>query len=215
MGQFDAPGDLKGYAFKYNGQGITLYVTNDGHAVLGTLLDAKGKDLSEAPLEKLVYKPLGQEMWASLEKSTWIADGKSTAKHIVYVFTDPHCPYCTAFWKSAGPWVDSGKVQLRHILVGILRPDSAGKAAALLAAKNPKQALHDYEESNSKDDFKPLSEIPKDLEKKLADNVALMTKLGSQATPAIFYMDDHNRLQHYQGAPTKKQLINIMEGKTL
>jgi len=41
VGSFDAPGGLKGYAARYNGQGIALYLTPDGdHVVIGSLLDA-------------------------------------------------------------------------------------------------------------------------------------------------------------------------------
>lgn len=43
VGSFDAPGGLKGYAARYNGQGLALYLTADGeHVLIGTLLDAKG-----------------------------------------------------------------------------------------------------------------------------------------------------------------------------
>ena len=64
VGSFDAPGGLKGYAARYNGQGIALYLTPDGdHVLIGSLLDANGQDLTHAPLEKLVYEPLGKEMW--------------------------------------------------------------------------------------------------------------------------------------------------------
>src|SRR3546814_8987929 len=61
------------------------------------------------------------------------------------MFSDPNCPYCNMFWKQARPWVESGKVQLRHIMVGMLRADSAGKSAALLSAKDPRAALNEHE----------------------------------------------------------------------
>ena len=44
---FDAPAGLKGYAARFNGQGMTLYLTEDGqHVLVGNLLDARGKNLS-------------------------------------------------------------------------------------------------------------------------------------------------------------------------
>lgn len=48
----------------------------------------------------------------------------------------PNCPFRNLFWKQARPWVEAGDVQLRHVMVGMLRPDSAGKSAALLAAED-------------------------------------------------------------------------------
>ena len=79
-----------------------------------------------------------------MENSTWIADGNADAPRIIYMFSDPNCPYCNMFWKQARPWVESGKVQLRHIMVGMLRADSAGKSAALLSAKDPQAALNEH-----------------------------------------------------------------------
>jgi hypothetical protein len=75
----------------------------------------------------------------------------------VYVFTDPNCPYCNKFWADAQAWVDSGKVQLRHIMVGILTPTSADKAAALLGDKNPAAALNAYEQSHASTNAKVLA----------------------------------------------------------
>ena len=89
--------------------------------------------------------PTSERIWGQLAQATWLADGQAKAPRTVYVFTDPNCPYCNKFWSDARPWVDSGKVQLRHVIVGILTPTSPGKAAALLADKNPAQALDAYE----------------------------------------------------------------------
>jgi len=211
VGSFDAPGGLKGYAARYNGQGMALYLTPDGeHVLIGSLLDAKGEDLTRAHLEKLVYEPLGKEMWTRMENSTWIADGKADAPRIIYMFSDPNCPYCNMFWKQARPWVESGKVQLRHIMVGMLRADSAGKSAALLSAKDPQAALNEHEAAGKASKLKALEKIPAALEKQLTDNLMLMSELGAQATPAIFYLDDNGRLQQHQGAPQPDALADIM-----
>jgi thiol:disulfide interchange protein DsbG len=72
-----------------------------------------------------------------MEKASWILDGKKEAPVIVYVFADPFCPYCKQFWQQARPWVESGKVQLRTLLVGVIKPESPATAAAILAAKDP------------------------------------------------------------------------------
>lgn len=32
-------------------------------------------------------------VWKNLEKATWIQDGQKNAPRIVYVFSDPNCPY--------------------------------------------------------------------------------------------------------------------------
>lgn len=86
------------------------------------------------------------------------ANGKSVvdsgrekeAPVIVYVFADPFCPYCKQFWQQARPWVESGKVQLRTLLVGVIKPESPATAAAILATKDPAKTRHDYEASGGK-----------------------------------------------------------------
>lgn len=70
---------------------------------------------------------------------------KKDAPVVLYVFADPFCPYCKQFWQQARPWVESGKVQLRTLLVGVIKPESPATAAAILAAKDPAKTWHDYE----------------------------------------------------------------------
>ncbi|MNF90203.1 Thiol:disulfide interchange protein DsbG precursor [compost metagenome] len=213
-GSFDAPNGLRGYAAEYQNRGMALYLTPDGkHVLVGSLFDEQGQDLSEAPLEKLVYAPMSKEVWAKMEKTAWIADGKADAPRIVYLFSDPNCPYCNMFWQQARPWVESGKVQLRHIMVGIIREDSPGKSAALLAAKYPQKALQDHEGAGKGSSLKALKEVPPAIQAKLAANMQLMEELELSATPAIFYMDDKGELQQQQGAPSPDKLVKILGPK--
>ena len=213
VGSFDAPSGLKGYAAQYQNRGMALYLTADGNVLVGNLYDADGKDLSLAPLQKLVYAPMAKEVWANMEKSNWIQDGKKDAPRTVYLFSDPNCPYCNMFWEQARPWVESGKVQLRHIMVGIIREDSPAKSAALLAAKDPQQALHEHEQAGKASKLKPLTKIPADVQAKLDANAQLMTDLDVSATPAIFYLDEQGNLQQQQGAPSPDKLVKILGPK--
>ena len=211
VGRFDAPSGLQGYAGRYNGQSMALYLTEDAeHVMVGTLLDASGRDVSRAPLDELVYQPMAQEMWAELEASHWIRDGAEDAERVIYTFTDPNCPFCSMFWEQARPWVDAGKVQLRHIMVGILRADSAGKSAAILSAKDPEAALHEHETG---DGVEAMTRIPAAIDRQLSANQELMRKLGAQATPAIFYQDEQGRMQQQQGAPRPDRLTAILGPK--
>ena len=218
VGTFPSPGGLTAYA-AYTGQTpVALYMTPDGkHVIAGTLFDAEGKNLTSGALEKLVGKAMADAVWTQLEKSHWIADGRDGAPRTVYVFTDPNCPYCNKLWSDARPWVDAGKVQLRHVMVGILTPTSAGKAAALLNDKNPAAALDAYERahvaSNEKslasgrpkplgdDGVKPLSIVPPALQARLDANAKLMASYGLQATPAVVWRDAKGSVQMRQGLP--------------
>lgn len=211
VGRFDAPGGLQGYAARYQGQGVALYLTPDGeHVLAGSLFDAKGEDLSLARLDTLVHEPYAQQMWLRLQDSAWIADGNPKAPRIVYVFSDPNCPYCNLFWNQARPWVEAGKVQLRHVMVGLIRADSTGKSATLLSAKDPQAALKTHESAGKASTLKPLVTIADAVQKKLAGNAALMTELGTHATPAIFWLDAKGHLQQQQGAPRAEALAELM-----
>ena len=218
VGTFPAPGGLTAWAGYIGQRPLSLFVTPDGkHVIAGTLLDAQGEEVAEAALEKTVRGAMTAGAWSKLESSHWIEDGKKDAPRTVYVFTDPNCPYCNKFWADARPWVDSGKVVLRHVMVGILTPTSAGTAAALLAAKDPAAALSAYErghmEQNGKSiasgrvrpladaGLKPLEDIPADIERKLTANHRLMASLGLQATPAMVWRDANGAVQMRTGAP--------------
>ncbi|MFB5744967.1 thiol:disulfide interchange protein DsbG [Cedecea sp. P7760] len=213
-GEFKAPGDLQGYAMQYQGQGTTVYLTPDKqHAIMGNLVDAAGKNLSDAEVEKFVYAPMAKEMWQSLEKHRWIAAGDAKASRIVYVFADPYCPYCTQFWEQAQPWLKSGKVQLRVLLVGMLRPDSGQKAAAILMSKDPAKTLADYENSKGKLALQKPEKIDPVIGEALKDNLTLMDDLGGNATPSIYYLNAEGRLQQHQGMPDAETLNTILGDK--
>jgi thiol:disulfide interchange protein DsbG len=159
-----------------------------------------------------------REVWAQLGQSRWIADGRDDAPRKVYVFTDPNCPFCAKFWADARTWVDAGKVQLRHVIVGILTPSSAGRAAALLAAPDPVAALATHEQAHAgptqqalaaggrprplgEAGVKPLFSVPAAVKAQLDANAMLMTAYGLQATPAVVWLNDKGQAQARQGIP--------------
>jgi len=218
VGTFPSPGGLTAWAGYMGQQAIALYVTPDGkHVIAGTLLDAEGKDVNRSVLEKTVSKPMTDGVWGQLQRSGWIADGSDKAPRTIYVFTDPNCPYCNKLWSDARPWVEAGRVQLRHVIVGILTPTSPGKAAALLADKNPAAILAAYERAQTAatakglasghprplgdQGIKPLSTIPPAVQAQLDRNVSLMSNLGMQATPAVVWRDAKGSVQMRTGVP--------------
>jgi len=178
-----------------------------------------------SPHEVLAQESPAQQ-WSHLEHSHWIADGKSDAPRVVYVFTDPNCPYCNKFWSEARPWVHAGRVQLRHVIVGVLTATSPAKAAALLASKNPSWTFDAYERRNAAsvtqavaqghphalDDpsLRALSPVPPELEAALAGNEQLMTSLGLRATPGFAWHDADGRLQILLGLPQGSELEKML-----
>ncbi len=212
VGEFDAPGGLRGFAGVVGGQQpAAAYVTPDGkHVLVGSLFDATGEDVSAAPLEKLAAKPMSEKMWNKLDASAWVRDGRADAPRVVYTFSDANCPYCHRFWEAARPWVDSGKVQLRHIMVGVIREDSPAKAAAILTAPNPSAALLENEHHFDKGGIKPVAKLSPDVANKLDANQELMIEMGFQGTPGILFKDDKGMLQRRSGMPQGQDMDLVM-----
>lgn len=64
IGTFDAPGGLTGYAGMVDQQPLAIYLTADGkQAIVGSMIDAQGANLSQEPLNRLVSKPMSVKIW--------------------------------------------------------------------------------------------------------------------------------------------------------
>lgn len=125
---FAAPGGMTGYVGEVQGQPVAFYLTPDEeHVVVGPMLSASGENLTEPKIQQLVVGPKNAKAWQALEAANWVRDGSADAPVVIYTFTDPNCPYCHRFQRESQPWVAAGKVQLRHVVVGILRQDSLPK----------------------------------------------------------------------------------------
>ncbi len=155
--------------------------------------------------------------WAELEHAGWIADGRDDAPRKIYVFTDANCPYCTKFWSDARPWVESGKVQLRHVMVAVISPTSVGKAAALMTDPDPAKRLAGYEQAHafgvarmmaggpkqSLEDPKlqPLAQVPDAVKATLMAHERLMNRLRLQGTPGIAWRAPNGEVAAQVGVP--------------
>lgn len=211
MGEFEAPGGLRGFAGVAGQRPIALYVTPDGaHAVVGTMVDEKGADVAAPALRRLVVEPMSKRIWAQLEQSHWVADGSADAPRVVYTFTDPNCPYCHRFWQAARRWVQSGKVQLRHILVGVIRQDSANKAAAIMTAASPTEALTLNEQRQSQGGIEGVPVVSREMRDRLDANERLMSDLGFQGTPGILFQDEAGLIQTRAGLPQPEDMEVVL-----
>lgn len=209
--QFDAPAGMQGYIAEFKGQVMTLYVSSDNkYLFTGAMLDAQGNNIGEEAVQAYISGPKSIKDWQQLESSHWILDGSATAQRIIYTFTDPNCPYCKKFWQSARPWVESGQVQIRHILVGILRADSLGKAATILSADNPAELLGKHEGGNLLPELVALQEPSPEVRNKLMENHQSMMRLGVSATPATFYRDAAGAVQKQMGLPPESMMMEIL-----
>jgi len=209
LNSFDAPGGLTGYAVRSSGQGTILYVTPDGeHVLAGTLLDAQGHNLTREHMAKYMPKPDLSKAWAKLEKADYVAVGADDPKRVVYVFTDPNCPYCHALWKATVPYYKEG-LQVRYVPVAVLRDSSMGKAAAILGDEDPPAALRRNEKAFKDGGIEPVKDPHGKGTKGVNANTHLMQQLGIQGTPAIFYKDADGKVRSANGMPSLDRLARI------
>jgi thiol:disulfide interchange protein DsbG len=210
-GSFEAPGGMTGYVGDMQGRPVAFYLTSDKkHVIVGTMLTASGDNLTESKIQELVSGPQNEKAWGQLENADWVRDGNVDAPVIVYTFTDPNCPFCHRFRQAAEPWIDAGKVQLRHVLVGILKQDSLPKAATILGSDNPREALKENQQSHGKGGIAVDRNIVSAHAKKVQKNNQLMSSLGLSATPSTYYRDGNENIQMKQGAPRPGEMEAIM-----
>jgi thiol:disulfide interchange protein DsbG len=209
MQEFKVGGGMRAFAASAGDHPVAVYVTSDGKAILGTRVDADGEPVDAQVLEKLVVEPMNDKAWAQLGATTWIRDGKESAPRVIYVFTDANCPYCHQFWQAARPWVDAGKVQLRDIMVGVIKADSPAKAAAILDAPDPAAALLENEKKFGHGGIAPAKSVPDGVQKTLDANQILMLAMGFRGTPGIVVRNADGQLKKYNGMPQQALLDEV------
>jgi len=209
-GPLKAPDGYRGFVGEYRGRTLPVYLLPDGeHTVIGSLYDRAGNDLTSAPLEAASAPVLDDATWAALGKTRYIAEGATHPKRIVYVFTDTECPYCHKLWAATQPLLAGGDVQVRHILVAVISPNSPYRAAAILEAADPLAALQKHEQSFGRSTVAPAKTLAPATEAALVANGELMDKLGVQGTPATVYRDADGSIHMAAGMPPDAQLKTI------
>ncbi|MEX0373909.1 thiol:disulfide interchange protein DsbG [Spiribacter pallidus] len=210
---FEAPSGLTGYTVSFQGQTLAAYLTSDGeHVVVGTLLDGDGTNLSQPVIEAAANAARPESDWAALAKAGWIADGSDEAERVVYAFTDPNCPFCHRFYQQSRDWIEAGAVQIRHVMVGVLRQDSLPKSATLLASDDPSAALAEHEANFDEGGVTPADRLPAEAQERVQQNNQLMSELGIRGTPSVFYRDDEGKIRLVRGLPRGDQMQAVMGG---
>jgi len=150
-----------------------------------------------------------------IQNATSVVEGASGAdvKTTIYVFMDPNCIYCHFTWKALQPYEAHG-LQVHWIPLGFLKPDSLGKAAALLHDAHPADALREtemkYVVKTESGGIAPMATIPADIAAKLKANMALFEKAGFEGTPTVIYKDAHGKWIDIDGMPKLSTLPVIL-----
>ena len=213
LGPIASRGGLNAWAAEARGRPIAIYQTPDmRHVVIGTMLDMDGREPSKPDVVAALRTNLSKEVIEQLAGTSWIGDGSPKSPRTVYVFTDLNCESCFKFWLDARPWVDRGKVQLRHILVGLRGPESTGRAAAVLAASNPSTLFlklsDDCATTASRPHLPwafrcemPAASAPEAIKSKLDTNMHVLRHFGFNQLPAVVWIDRNGELKKQVGVP--------------
>ncbi|MEQ9547620.1 MAG: thiol:disulfide interchange protein DsbG [Marinobacter sp.] len=211
VSSFKAVDGMTGYVLDSQGSPVTMYVTRDGeHAFVGTLIDKKGTNLSAPKVQELFTDAKKQQAWSMLKNSHWIQDGDPNAATVVYAFVDPNCPYCHRFRTAALPWLNAGKVQIRHIVVGVLASGSIAKASTILGSSKPHGAYIKNFETYRSGGIVPVHDASERGKAQVEANNLLMSELGVIATPGIYYKDGSGNVRMRLGLPPEIEFNRIM-----
>ncbi|MGA9992101.1 MAG: thiol:disulfide interchange protein DsbG [Thiobacillaceae bacterium] len=156
--------------------------------------------------------PAYSSLYAQMEQSDVVREGAKVAKNVLYVFFDANCFYCHLTWKALQPYEKAG-LQVRWVPVAYQQPSSAGRAAAIMQARDRVAALRKNEVHYDRGRFvggiAPLDKVTDVLATKLAANTQLMSRFGAPGTPALVWKDRAGQVRFKLGVPRLSELPAI------
>ena len=213
--RFDAGHGLTGWVVSRQGHNAIVFTTADQQLLIsGNLVDASGENLTQQFANEYIPKPDLKPVYDDLAKATYVDEKPNdTPRRIVYIVFDQNCPYCSVAWTSLRSHVATG-IEARWLPVAYLQANSAGRAAAILGAKDPAGALatneSGYNAQTHQGGLEPAATVPDAVTRALKANDDLLKRLGSTATPTFVWLDDHNAVQTYVGLPPPIKMLEIV-----
>jgi thiol:disulfide interchange protein DsbG len=144
-----------------------------------------------------------------LDRAHWIAAGAKSPARVVYVFSDPNCPYCNDLWKALRS-ARAPDVQIRYLLVAVIDAESRGKDGAILESKDPAASLERHERDYARGGIAPKAMLQPQTQETISVNEQLMTALNIYGTPGLVYLDERNEVAVFSGMPDPAQLRMIV-----
>jgi thiol:disulfide interchange protein DsbG len=144
-----------------------------------------------------------------LDRAHWIPSGAKSSSRVVYVFTDPNCPFCNDLWKALKT-ARAPDVQIRNLLVAVINADSRGKDAAILESPDAAATFEKNERNFAHGGIAPKPTLQSATAETISVNEALMGALHIYGTPGLVYLDEHNEVKVFAGMPDEGQLRMIV-----
>ena len=137
-------------------------------------------------------------LYKALQQVRFIQQGQSDAKHSFYAVIDPNCSFCHALFEASQTAIKTGKLAVRWVVLGVVKPSSPLKAMAILNAQDPLKALVDNENAfnydTEEDGIQPLSRITDAELNKLNQNIDAL-KNFIDAVPVIIYKNKQGEIR--------------------
>lgn len=189
---FPGPDGLTGWVVEVSGRSTVVFTTPSGdYAINGLLVDRNGNNLTHLYEQQYIQHIAPADLVSVLEKDGMLVDEGQPKAPLIYAYADANCIFCNRFWSALRPYVQSGKVQVRWALLAFLKESSAGRAAAILAAKDKVAALAQdemrFDKAREEGGIPPLDPVPYDLRAELSLHASQMGDIGGQGTPLILY----------------------------
>ena len=202
-----ARGGLEGYLVRLAEGGVyTLYLTADGHAVMGVLYGPDGAELTGAQVAAVQTVDMSGESVAKIEGSVAAGEDPDEQRfrelaaaagfvlgdkgQEVVVFGDPLCRWSRSTVARLGHAALEGGVKLQVVPVGVLGAESVRRAAAVLGSGSPGLAW-----------FKPgAAAVTADGERLVAANNELFAGWGEEAVPLVLYRASSGRIGRHVGS---------------
>ncbi|CDQ10046.1 Thiol:disulfide interchange protein DsbG, putative (modular protein) [Acidithiobacillus ferrivorans] len=174
------------------GQKVLAWMVDGKYMAIGALIGADGKNLSllSAAENGLMAKPLPANITAARALT---AQGFTVghAGPLMVVFMDPNCIYCNKFWDAAQADILAGKLRLKVIPVGFLKPTSLAKATTILQSADPATAwVHNerrFQKNIEEGGEKPALHLDPKALVDVRANTALLGSTGEMVTPTLVY----------------------------
>ncbi|RNC76996.1 thioredoxin fold domain-containing protein [Piscirickettsia salmonis] len=148
-----------------------------------------------------VQKSPEDRLLNEVSQTKWFSEGQITATHQLYMIAEPNCSVCHILYDKLKPYVKSGQLLIRWVMVAFIREDSAGKVAAIWSAQNSVNALAEdeagFDMARESGGIKPIAanKIPFKQMIALKGNMIFFQNSGLTGTPSLIYRDKQGKSQ--------------------
>jgi thiol:disulfide interchange protein DsbG len=199
VSHFNALANLEGFVVSPKGAhgGLSIvYADKAGkYLVSGSVISPEGKNISQENFAKYIQPKQAVSAFKTIGKTSWFLQGSAKAPHQFYVIADPNCLFCHRLYSAMQPYIKSGQLAVRWIVIGIIKPSSRGKALTILGSKSPVAALvqneKNFNEATEEGSISATQKASLEATAALQKNTAFALNNHFNATPVVLYKTEH------------------------